>query len=371
MPKTNLNIYKRKDGRYEGRYFDGYKLNGEKKRHSVYGTTYEQVKARLEAIYSSMVVAVNEMMTVKELMDTWIDALKCKTKESTISNYLFKANKHIIPEFGGVMCCDLNVAAVQCFINKKLESGLSEKYVTDMVIMLKSMFKYAARVYGYPNIISAVVMPKKKRNDIHILSAQNKSKLKAYLYSNPNIENMGILLTLCTGLRVGELCGLQWEDIDFENKLLAVNRTIQRIPVGNGKTAIIANEPKSETSKRIIPIPDMIMPLLRIYQESSEKYVLSGSDKPFEPRRIQYYFQRLLTRLGLPSVHFHALRHMFATDCIKSCCDIKDLSEVLGHSSVEITLNRYVHSSMAQKREMINRLTAEYNDFTPPVLAVI
>ena len=161
-----------------------------------------------------------------------------------------------------------------------------------------------------------------------------------------------------SGIRIGELCALQWKDIDLEKRILTVRKTIQRIQCRDNfkKTKLIITEPKSESSKRHIPIPEFMIEFLKKFQDKTEQYILSDNYKPIEPRTMQYRFAKILKNVNLPSVHFHALRHMFASNCIKLGFDVKALSEILGHSSVEITLNRYVHSSFEQKIEYMNRL---------------
>ena len=158
-----------------------------------------------------------------------------------------------------------------------------------------------------------------------------------------------------TGLRIGELCALKWSDIDLSQRTISVSRTIQRIKVQGG-TQLIITEPKSISSVREIPIPDCILPLLKNFCSKGESYILSGTAKPVEPRTMQYRFQALLKKAKLPSIHFHALRHMFATNCVELGFDVKSLSEILGHSGVEITLNRYVHSSLERKKAFMKKL---------------
>ncbi|MCD7811808.1 MAG: site-specific integrase, partial [Ruminococcus sp.] len=169
---------------------------------------------------------------------------------------------------------------------------------------------------------------------------------------------MGIALCLTTGLRIGELCALQWEDVDLKKRILTVRKTIQRIrkPNGKSKTSLIITEPKSESSKRSIPIPECMVKLLKNFKSNPKDFLISGKEKPIEPRTMQYRFAKILKNVNLPSVHFHALRHMFASNCIKLGFDVKALSEIWGHSNVEITLNRYVHSSFAQKQAYMSRV---------------
>ena len=176
------------------------------------------------------------------------------------------------------------------------------------------------------------------------------------MLSNLNLPNLCILLCLYTGLRVGEICGLKWEDIDIKNGCLFVARTVERISLGNGKTMIVIEPPKTESSIRKVYIPLFIVALLKKYKDNSDKYILSGKTKPTEPRALQYRFKRILSKTKIREFSFHSLRHTYATLCIEKGMDIKTLSELLGHADVKITLNTYVHSSDSLKKKYVKRL---------------
>ncbi|MCD7836059.1 MAG: site-specific integrase, partial [Lachnospiraceae bacterium] len=236
--------------------------------------------------------------------------------------------------------------------------GLSNRYITDILVLMKSIFKYTSRTYHILNPMDGIMMPKRKNPEIRLLDDVQLQQLEQYIAKNSSRTTMGIALCLTTGLRIGELCALQWEDIDLKKRVLTVRKTIQRIQKLNGKskTSLIITEPKSESSKRSIPIPECLAALLEKFQGNPEEFLLSGKEKPIEPRTMQYRFAKILKNVNLPSIHFHALRHMFASNCIKLGFDVKALSEILGHSNVEITLNRYVHSSFAQKQAYMSRI---------------
>ena len=161
------------------------------------------------------------------------------------------------------------------------------------------------------------------------------------------------------GLRIGEVCALQWKDIDLEKRILTVSKTIQRVQCRTGAkhTKLIITEPKSESSKRTIPIPDCLLPLLKQFRDNDEVSVVSGKKKPVEPRTMQYRFAKILHNADLPSFNYHSLRHLFATRCVELGFDVKTLSEILGHSSVEVTLNRYIHSDLERKRTCMSLLS--------------
>lgn len=351
MPRKGENIYKRKDNRWEGRYKTGY-INGKSKYKSVYGKSYSEVKEKLIKL-KAVPVRNNSSgsVTVKELFDEWLSAIKLKVKPSTYANYKMKADKHILPNFGTLRYENITVQSVHEFIERKLKSGLSAKYVADIVIVFKSMAKYISKIHGFRNPVQDVVIPKSEHSEMKLLSEIQQNQLCRYLMNNLNNTSICILLSLYTGLRVGEICGLQWSDIDSEKNILTVRRTVQRINSG-----ILIDSPKTKNSLRSVPVPNFIKDILEKFRKSDNIYILSENIRPAEPRTIQRRFKTILKKANLPSVNYHSLRHMFATNCIKIGFDVKTLSEILGHSSVETTLNRYVHSSMERKSYLMNLL---------------
>ncbi|MBP3855114.1 MAG: site-specific integrase [Ruminiclostridium sp.] len=355
----NRNIYQRRDGRFEARLSLGKDENGKRHYRSFYGSTYAEAENKLLSVQEKHCFDISlTEITVKELSYEYLQVVRARLKESSIANYSMKLEKHIIPELGNITCCLLRSSDVSEFIDRKLKSGLSARYVSDIVVLLKSIFRYASRTYGIKNPTEAIAMSKRTKTEIEILNSDQQTKLLNYLRGSISLTSLGICISLYTGIRIGELCALQWRDIDFDNCTIKISKTIQRIQhnVGNKKTKLIITEPKSQSSVRTIPIPRFLMEMLCKAKSSSECFVLSGNNKPVEPRAMQYRFAKLLKKVNLPSVHFHSLRHAFATNCIALGFDVKTLSEILGHSSVEITLNRYVHSSMDRKRAYMGLL---------------
>lgn len=353
--------YQRKDGRWECRISLGRNDRGKKKYRSFYGSTKEEAEYKMVIACQSSVAdeqAITEM-TVKELALEWLYVSKNRVKESTMSNYRMKVERHITPYFGAVNAAMLKAKSVYSFIEKKLQEGLSARYVCDILTILKSIFRYACREYRINNVIDGIVIPKKSKPEIKILSKEEKHSLMLYVNNNRNLSTVGVALSLYTGLRIGELCALKWENVDIEKRILTVNHTIQRIQDygGSTKTKLIITEPKSHSSKREIPIPDCLIPMLREMKGKSDSFVLTGTNKPIEPRTMQYRFKRILNNVKLPSYKFHSLRHAFASEAVELGFDVKTLSEILGHSSVQVTLDRYVHSSFMHKRDCMNLLT--------------
>lgn len=352
------NIYHRQDGRYEGRISRGRRKNGRRKFQYFFGRTKDEVKEKIEKVRSLEKKNNECSKTVLEVYEEFYRSVKHRIKQSTAANYQMKAVKHIIPAFGKKRIDAVSEMDIYAFMETKRNEGLSNRYIADIIILIKTIFKYAVKVYQIFNPMDNISLPKKKNSEIAILDTEQQCRLEQYITKNPNRTTLGVALSMFTGIRIGELCALQWKDINLEKRILTVRKTLQRIQCRDSfrKTKLVITEPKSESSKRHIPIPEFMITFLKEFQGKTEQYVLSGNDKPIEPRTMQYRFAKILKNVKLPSVHFHTLRHMFASNCIKLGFDIKALSEILGHSSVEITLNRYVHSSFDQKIEYMSRL---------------
>lgn len=350
--------YQRKDGRWECRISLGVE-DGKRKFRSFYGKTRDEAEYKMMIAQQNTdeVYAITEM-TVKELVTEWLYVQSARLKESTAANYRMKAEKHIIPNFGDIQCCLLKAKDVYAFVEKKLKDGLSARYLTDIIVLLKSIFRYACREYHIKNVLDGIVMPKRYKQEIEVLSKEQQTRLEHFISSNASLGTLGISLSLYMGLRIGEICALQWGDIDLEKRIVTVKKTIQRVQCqGERKTRVTITEPKSASSKREIPIPDCLFSMLLRFKDRSNVYVVSGTKKPIEPRTMQYRFAKILENADLPSVHFHSLRHLFATNCVALGFDVKTLSEILGHSSIEVTMNLYVHSDMERKRACMSLLS--------------
>ena len=349
---SRINTYKRKDGRFESRIYAGRDSSGRRKYRSFYGlSAYEAEQKAADALALTQSAEITDM-TVRELASEWLCVMSARIKLSTAANYRMKTEKHILPEFGEIQCSSLSGRDIYTFINSRLAAGLSPRYVSDIVVLMRSMFRYAEREYNIRNVLEGIVMPKKPRTEVRLLSASEQKRLYQHALGSGDSTGLAVMLSLTAGLRIGELCALRWEDIDLKKRTLTVRKTVQRIQrfTGGSRTELIVTEPKSESSKRVIPLPKSIISTLLKVKGESECHVISGTSAPTDPRTLQYRFARLLKNVKLPSVHFHSLRHAFATNAIAAGFDVKTLSEILGHSSVEITLNRYVHSSFERKR---------------------
>ena len=248
----------------------------------------------------------------------------------------YESRKHLLAAFGRRVISDITENDIYKFIETKKADGLSNRYIADILALMKSVFKYSARQYNMLDPTVGVSVPHRSFGDIRTLDAQEQETLRRYISLNRTRSSLGAALALSTGLRIGELCALQWKDIDLEKRILTVSKTIQRVKDKSGerKTKLIITEPKSFASNRSIPLTDSIIEFLSAMKGDSREYVLSGRLRLIEPRTMQYRFSNILKNANLPSVHFHSLRHVFASNCIKTGCDVKALAELLGHSRV-------------------------------------
>lgn len=285
-----------------------------------------------------------------------------QVKESTLSHYKSVIDNHIIPILGEYKIASISSDIIQHHINKLLKEGLTGKTVNDILTIIKSIIKYASCKGFEHNCDLSTISVKTKRNDIQTLTIFEQKILCNFLVDNLNNKNFGILLSIYTGIRLGELCALKWSDIDLSEKVLKINKTMLRIQDNfseyhSNKTKIIVTPPKSEDSVRVIPIPKFIFNIICKMQRRPDAYIMTGKcDSFIEPRNMQYYFKSVLKKCNIRDVNFHILRHTFATRCVESGFEIKSLSEILGHSDVKITLQRYVHSSMDLKRKNMDKL---------------
>ncbi len=362
MAKRGSNIYKRKDGRFEGRVAVGFNENGKIKYKSVYARTLSEVKEKMAEVHSikgsTSISAIK--ITVKDIAYEWLSSAKLRVKESSYANYENIVFKHILPVLGREHITSLTTQKLNDFIHYKLNSGrlnrsggLSAKSVRDIMTVYRSIEAYAVREYGIKQTF--FTMPKTEKKQTDILNSAERKRLENYLLHNPSNTNTAVLLCLFTGLRIGELCGLKWSDIDFDNGTLTVSRTVQRINK-HGKSEVVIGSPKSKTSIRTVPIPEFLLKILKRKRKDNNVFLITGTCKPTEPRTMQNRFKSILKVCNIRDVNFHLLRHTYATVCIENGFDPKTLSELLGHSDASITLNRYVHSSMQLKKDYVNRL---------------
>lgn len=373
MSRKGENIYKRKDGRWEGRYIRFYGENGKTKYGYVYGKSYGEVKKLLldkKSADYSQTIALSSLTTLyNDVLDAWLQSTRINIKESTYARYSNLIETHIRPILGKYQLSKISTQLVEGFIEGKLNrgridgtGGLSEKTVTDILTIVKSTMEYAR--YNNLNVVCNLskLSIKKKCKEMRVLTHAEQEALTRVLVSDTDLYKFGVLLSLYTGIRIGELCALQWEDLNILEATMTVRKTMQRVQDNNvgaaAKTKIIITEPKSKCSIRKIPLPVFITEIAKQFNGTSKAFVLSGEkNKYVEPRTMQNRFKTYVAESGIDEANFHALRHTFATRCVEVGFEVKSLSEILGHSNVNITLNRYVHSSFELKCANMNKLT--------------
>lgn len=372
MPKKGENIYKRKDGRWEGRYIKYYDECGKAKYGYVYAPSYKEAKQKLlEANLSApqkVDLSKKADPLYSDVLDAWLQSTRINIKESTYARYSHMVESHIKPQLGVYPIGKISTQLIEGYIEHKLSSGrltnggtLSPKTVTDILTVIKSSIEYAR--YNNINVICNLgkLSIKKKEKEMRVLSKCEQEALVATLLCDMDLYKFGVLLSLYTGIRIGELCALQWEDLDLDHSCLKVRKTMQRIQDTNigasNKTKIIITEPKSECSVREIPLPDFLLDYAKLYVCHPKSFILTGDKTRYiEPRTMQNRFKSYIKISGIADANYHSLRHTFATRCVEVGFELKSLSEVLGHANVNITLNRYVHSSFDLKHNNMNKL---------------
>lgn len=363
MARRGDNIRKRKDGRYEGRFH----FPGETKTHSIYARTYQECKEK-------RIIAIREYKSEEHgcrlenppavgskllsVADKWLAFVETNRKESTYSKYrrlyrkylklalndhaegIFDCNKEIYDRYG-ITALSVKKCCVT-ILNGIIRYGVKSGALTPEEFHVNAEYEAT------------------RQKAVEVYTKEEQGAFLGWLYETLDPYKMGIVLSLSTGLRLGELCALKWEDVDLCSGILHVNRTVQRIAVedGEAKTRLVESTPKTECSCRDVPLSDEMIRLLSECEHNGE-YVIGGN-RPVEPRTYEYKFRRYQISAGIPVKNFHVLRHTFATNCINIGTDAKSVSEILGHKDVLITLNLYVHPSMESKRAAVNCLSAEY-----------
>lgn len=292
---------------------------------------------------------------------------KRQVKISTLSCYNLICINYILPEFGDYEVEDLTKRNIMPYLYKVLDNGLSKKYCIDMLIVLKMLVKFAGEELDADvhDMSWKAVFPSQNKTESKKLERYNSSdykKIVDYLLDNPSPRNLGILLTVCSGMRIGEVCALQWKDINLTNKIIHVCKTIERIYLvdtdGSKKTFVEIGPPKTSSSDRLIPILNNIFPIVKKFSEicKPDYYVCSCSEEFIEPRTFRNYYNKLIKqKLKLDNpVKFHGLRHTFASTLIENNVDVKTVSTILGHSDISTTLNVYVHPSGEAKQKAVN-----------------
>lgn len=304
-----------------------------------------------------IIVSRKRRKNFRVVTEEWLKYKKNTVKKSTYYNYSYSVEKYLYPRFA-----DQDITQIKDYNDfiEKLTDTLAPKTVRDIITKLKEIINFYEEEHNTKLNIKKMSLPKMNKKEIQILSNKEKQKLEKYCIEQNSLKSLGILICLNTGLRIGEVCALRWENVDFETRRIHVEKTIERIySKEETKTTVIIDTPKSITSVRTIPINSKLYNILKQIRGKSKKtdFVLTGSSEHYvEPRNYQYHFKEILKRNKVKKYKFHTLRHTFATNCIEAGMDIKSLSEILGHADVSITLNIYVHSSDKIKRKYLEKI---------------
>ena len=297
---------------------------------------------------------------MSQIADLWKEEKRQFVKKSTFAAYSLIVETHLMPAFGNLT--EIAEKDVQEFVLNKLNKGLSQKTIKDMLIVLRMILKYGAKKnYCVYSPIDVIFPTDRDRQELEVLSIANQKKIMRYVEENFTFRNLGIFICLSTGIRIGEICALTWEDIDIDSGVIHIRKTIQRIYIrekGVRHTELLIDTPKTATSIRDIPMTKDLLSVLKPIRKvvNGQYFVLTNEAHPTEPRTYRNYYKKLLDKLGIPPIKFHGLRHSFATRCIESHCDYKTVSVILGHSNISTTLNLYVHPNMEQKKRCIDRM---------------
>lgn len=305
----------------------------------------------------------NELcITLQDLSRKWLSKRYDMVKKSTFSNYRYHVNIYIHPAFGDLHLSELDRNSITTFIEGMEEKGLADSTIRSVLMTFKSIIRFGIQSnYLSSNLLEACYISC-RRQESKVLTNQDSLKMKEYLMEQNTDFSLGILLCRGTGIRIGELCGLKWEDIDFTTNTFKIKRTVSRITnpdisSGKPKTILYIRTPKSYTSERVIPIPNYLINILKQMKKEGNKYLLTGSENCTEPRNVQKKFKTILKHCQMQDCNFHAMRHGFATSCLESGIDCKTVSSILGHASTRTTLDFYGHTSMRQMQNCINMIS--------------
>ncbi|MHC5247240.1 tyrosine-type recombinase/integrase [Enterococcus sp. LJL90] len=365
MAKKGENIYRRKDGRWEGRYIKNRTSENKIIYGYVYGKKYSEVKDKL-TVYKAQ--NISQGFYIKDSYGEWLNnyflpLIEQRIKFSTYSNYLKLQKNYILPHLGNKSFSELNEGLFQDFISDLTKKGLSPSSIRLVFSLIKQSMKEALRLnLIQKNPTVSLKFPREFKQKVQALSVSQQYLLEKLAVQDDN--GLPILISLYSGLRIGEISGLMWEDIDFKQNLICVNKTVSRLTniyEGEKKTQIVVDSPKSAVSNRFVPISDKLKEYLQIARNKSESaYVVASRGGLSEPRVINYRFKKLIRETDFATIHFHILRHTFATRCLEQGVDIVSLSKMMGHQSTKLTLDTYSDSLMEQRMKEIKKIDHIY-----------
>ena len=366
MCRRGRNIYKRKDERWEGRYKKGRKESGKLYYGYVYAYTFTEVcekqLAKQEEYASLLLMKGTCAIPTSQWIEKWLADISQTVKASTYVSYGNKLRTYVVPVIGEVPLNQLEPSHMQELINTWQAKGLKAS-------MIGMVFKLFARCLQasvdqkclVQNPCANITLPKKEKSKVRALTAKEQKTLEKAVKDEPTQYGLLILLGLLVGLRIGEIAALRWTDIDFDEGVIYVRHSYQRIalPTAHQATQLIYSTPKTEASVREVPMVSELIAALKKHRKSADTdsiYVFSVKGKPCEPRLITYHFQQIREKAGLAHIHFHQLRHTFATRCLEAGGAVHSVSKMLGHTSTQMTFDKYTTSFREEQVKTIRAL---------------
>lgn len=364
-------IYKRRDGKFEGRLKVGRTAQGKTQFKYAYGYTLEECKAKLAELCARTEAAPkNPMyMTYEDVCGEWMDFIRTYAKESTAAVYAYTLRRYLLPHFGRYNPAEISEGRVNRYIAELAKQKTHFRHgrfsavtVANIAVIFKMTLAFAHRHLSLPIPLCRLRLPSARKESSRLPDG-DWQKLRRIILADSSKTAAVIALAACMGMRIGEICALRRSDIDFQNGILSVRRTVQRIYTAEPqhRTKLLVGPPKSSKSYRLLPMPAIVS--IKLRRQCRGRYgddFIFGTEKnrPLDPRTVQYRFKKYLAAHGIAYVNFHQLRHKFAGSCVENNFDLKALSEILGHSSISTTLNYYVHPTLEFKRSQMDMMSA-------------
>lgn len=303
--------------------------------------------------------------TFGSFTEQWMESRKTEVRSSTLKKYRISLNKYLLPAFRIKRLQEITPLDLDRFQNDLiLTHHLSPVSVGQILTVFKMIYRFGFTSRNMEVPALRIRPIRKHQPQMRVLTRVEQKKLCSYLLEHMNLPSFSIYLALTTGLRLGELCALRWKDIRIDDEVLMIHHSLQRVDTPEdqsaSKTALHLVDPKTDTSRRLIPLTPKALQLCIQFQQPGDIFLTSGSCKPMDPRTLQNHFYRIARLCGIENVHFHTLRHTFATRCVEESVDIKCISEILGNSSVRMTLEKYVHISLEVKKSSIRQASGAF-----------
>jgi integrase len=356
-------VFQRKDGRWEASF---YLENG--KRRSFYGRTKKEALQRMRTAQHEEkqgMLATGQKQTLKQYLEHWLENVhRPKIRLGTYVVYRWALYKHILPSLGNIPIQKLTVQQVETLYSRKLKEGLSPGSVRNLHTPLHKALSHAVRTNLVArNVCDVVELPHSRQNEMKPLTREQ-AHILLETAKEYHLETL-LLVAITTGMRRGEMLGLKWHDIDFDDRNLQVRRTVNRV----SKYGFVENEPKTSKGRRKIALPEVVIESLKLHRvfqlEARLKAGTQWQDRDlvfcnrnggyFAPNYLLYLFHRLLNKAGLPDMRFHNLRHSAATFLLAMGVHVKIVQELLGHSNISMTLDTYSHVLPGLQKEAMDK----------------